>query len=380
MRILFLSSELFNKTGAGMNTRSYLKICQTFAGDDSVVPFAFPKRGVLQEKMFKGILTEKKYTKIEKIFNVIFRGDPLIGKDVEQVLIRTIKDKNIDVVFMFRSIQSTLLKVIKKEFPYLPVVAFYHDIYPDVYALKKKNYLDFMIKFPIYHKYLVGERYCSKYADANVVLNQRDRMKFEHYYRKKVDLVSPVVCEDNFNYLHVKRKNSGKMILCFIGSYFPPNINGIKWFVKNVFNHLSDVELWIVGNKMEKLNNDMVFLSDNIKIWGTVDDLGPYYYDSDVIIAPIFEGTGMKTKTAEALMYGKEYLATSEALEGYENSGIKPCNTAEEFIVRIESLARHKPEKFNSSIREVYLRNYSIKSCALKMNILFEKILEREKI
>lgn len=275
MRILFLSSELFNKTGAGMNTRSYLKICQTFAGDDSVVPLAFPKRGVLQEKVFNGILTEKMYTKIEKNFNVIFRGDPLIGKDVEQVLVRTIKDENIDVVFMFRSIQSTLLKVIKKEFPYLPVVAFYHDIYPDVYALKKKNYLDFMIKFPLYHKYLAGERYCSKYADANVVLNQRDRMRFEHYYRKKVDLVSPVVCEDNFKYLHVRKENSGKMILCFIGSYFLPNINGIKWFVKNVFNNLSDVELWIVGNKMENLNNDITFLSDNIKIGGTVDDLAP---------------------------------------------------------------------------------------------------------
>lgn len=88
----------------------------------------------------------------------------------------------------------------------------------------------------------------------------------------------------------------------------------------------------------------------------------------------------MKTKTAEALMYGKEYLATSEALEGYENSGIKPCDTAEEFIARIESLIRHKPEKFNSSMREVYLRNYSIESCALKMNILFEKILERKRI
>lgn len=37
--------------------------------------------------------------------------------------------------------------------------------------------------------------------------------------------------------------------------------------------------------------------------------MAEYIYNADFLIAPIFEGSGMKLKTAEALMYGKPYSA-----------------------------------------------------------------------
>lgn len=36
------------------------------------------------------------------------------------------------------------------------------------------------------------------------------------------------------------------------------------------------------------------------------------------MVMPIFSGSGMKVKTAEALMYGKFLIGTKEAFEGYE--------------------------------------------------------------
>ena len=41
-----------------------------------------------------------------------------------------------------------------------------------------------------------------------------------------------------------------------------------------------------------------------------VDCLETWYEKADVVISPIFLGSGMKTKTAEALMYGKPILGT----------------------------------------------------------------------
>ncbi len=38
----------------------------------------------------------------------------------------------------------------------------------------------------------------------------------------------------------------------------------------------------------------------------------------DYIISPIFVGGGMKVKTCEALMYGKNIIGTSESFEGYD--------------------------------------------------------------
>ena len=39
-----------------------------------------------------------------------------------------------------------------------------------------------------------------------------------------------------------------------------------------------------------------------------VDDLAPYYKKAAAVIMPIFMGGGMKVKTAEALMNGKNYI------------------------------------------------------------------------
>ena len=39
---------------------------------------------------------------------------------------------------------------------------------------------------------------------------------------------------------------------------------------------------------------------------GEVESLAQWYHDAYFVVAPIFDGSGMKTKVAEALMYGKE--------------------------------------------------------------------------
>ena len=42
-----------------------------------------------------------------------------------------------------------------------------------------------------------------------------------------------------------------------------------------------------------------------VEVVGSVDDLGIWYVNSFFTIAPIFDGSGMKTKVAESLMFGK---------------------------------------------------------------------------
>ena len=80
------------------------------------------------------------------------------------------------------------------------------------------------------------------------------------------------------------------------------------------------------------------------------------------MILPIFSGSGMKVKTCESLMYGKNILATDEALEGYaieEGVSAWRCNTAEEFILRINDFSQHPHPRFNQAARNCYLENYS---------------------
>ena len=91
MKILFVSSEFFNKTGGGMVTRSYLNIVQDFTGKGHVIPFAFPRRNLKEEAGFEGVIAGKHYSNGEKVINTLCRKDPLIGAAVETELINCIR-------------------------------------------------------------------------------------------------------------------------------------------------------------------------------------------------------------------------------------------------------------------------------------------------
>ena len=130
----------------------------------------------------------------------------------------------------------------------------------------------------------------------------------------------------------------------------------------------------IIGKGFETLKNDLE--CDNVKVIGTVEDVSEYFYRADFVIAPIFEGSGMKLKTAEALMYGKTIFGTTEAFSGYaldfdRVGGL--CNTAREFIDKINGYP-YPQRRFNEESRKIYEQNYSMEHSRHLFRMIFEKI------
>lgn len=83
------------------------------------------------------------------------------------------------------------------------------------------------------------------------------------------------------------------------------------------------------------------------------------YVNASAVICPIFSGSGMKTKTIEALRYGKNVYGTTEAFEGIEvdfNRVGGLCNTAEEYIAGLSGMKRNT---FNEYSYEVFMKKYS---------------------
>lgn len=129
-----------------------------------------------------------------------------------------------------------------------------------------------------------------------------------------------------------------------------------------------NVEFNIAGYQMEKILEDgWVAKYKNVKVLGTVDDLAETYRNVDVVVEPILTGSGMKVKTAEALMHGKEIIGTEEALVGYEELKGQVCLNAGEFIKKILYYYENRPERFVPANRKAYERNYSIKGIENKL-------------
>ena len=132
-------------------------------------------------------------------------------------------------------------------------------------------------------------------------------------------------------------------------------MNAIDFLLLKVLPYV-DAHLTIVGSNLDRLG---VNESSKLTIVPNAPDLTPYLQDADVMVLPIFKGSGMKTKTCEAMMFGKYIIGTTEAFEGYEidSSFASVCNSAEEFIHAINNF---KPStNFSEYSRNCYLQKYS---------------------
>jgi glycosyltransferase involved in cell wall biosynthesis len=217
------------------------------------------------------------------------------------------------------------------------------------------------------------------YSDLIIVLNQRDSQQLLSIYGRRADFLLPtslVPIEIDTAISHKNLLNkSTDLNLLFVGINFYANVHGINWFIENVMTKVENVKLTIVGNG---LNESLIIKNKNVIVYGRVESLDMYYKQAHIVVLPIFLGSGMKTKTAEALMHGKPILATSEALEGYIIENINffggRCDLAIEFIEKINYFKGNRVELFDLGInaRNFFLSNHSNDA----INNLFKNTIE----
>jgi hypothetical protein len=264
-----------------------------------------------------------------------------------------------DVVLVERPAYGILVQRIKERFPSVKVVCFLHNVEYDYYrlmarrsAFRPRRYLNLALTW-------WNERLTCQHADAIVVLNQRDSNRLKALYGRQADYCLPVIFEDRFR--EPPNHLPAEFTMLFLGSLFPPNFHGIEWFIREVSPEVPG-RLLVVGKDFETVRD--LLASPRVEIVGTVPSPDGWYDKANVVVSPIFEGSGMKVKTAEALMFGKTIVGTTEAFEGYElapEAG-RRCQTKEEFIAELRQLALD-PRAFNPAARQVFLQNHEYGKC-----------------
>jgi glycosyltransferase involved in cell wall biosynthesis len=311
---------------------------------------------IFGNRFYKYLLTTN-HNKWVSLFNkIFFNFFPEVTLSTFFRIDRIITEVQPQIVYVESSNYGKLVKYIKKKYK-VTVITFFHNIEVQL----AKSYISlFNIKsWLFYFISQKNEKETVEYSDKFILLNKRDAELFENIYGKKADCLLPVAFKDvvNINMLMKNRRLISKKECLFVGTNFRSNIEGLNWFIKNVMPFV-DIELLIIGKGMSE-----VFLNkDRIIVMDYVEDLSNYYMNADFIIGPIFSGGGMKTKTAEAMMWGKAIIGTDEAFCGYESDNIKGlyrCNTSDEMIQAIKSIYQDKIFNFNMNIRDIYLSKYS---------------------
>ncbi|MDH6343373.1 hypothetical protein M2480_001362 [Parabacteroides sp. PFB2-12] len=264
-----------------------------------------------------------------------------------------------DYVFIDRSIFGVIAKELKKKSYKGKIITFFHNVESVYFAAKIGRWKPW--RSIVVRCVTQNDQQACDYSDVIIALNKRDQEEIEKRHHRTPDILSPVVFKDVYKRDTYPEGMTNKTPLClFLGTYFPMNVRGILWFVHQVLPHVN-IRLQIVGKGMSAII-PKVKAYPNIEVLSDVPDLRPYIEQADFMLLPIFEGSGMKVKTCEALMYGKNIIGTAEAFEGYDVD-VKQvgalCHTKEEFIKALQIFSQQPIPRFNPYSRQMFVENYS---------------------
>jgi len=257
------------------------------------------------------------------------------------------------------------------------VISFFHNVEYDYFCQEQKQVqgITNILKTEYRKSALLHyEKRICRYSDVIITLNQRDSIRLKQLYGRGGDLILPSSMDDSY------AEDSGKPAepdecrpyLLFIGSDFFGNTEGLFWFCEQCMPAIN-AKLIVAGKGMDKYKEK--YSSDRIQFHGYVDDLASLYRNAAAVVLPIISGSGMKTKTCEAMMYGKVIFGTGESFEGYQLS--KDCILCErdtDFIERINRYLEGSPRYFSSKNRKLYLENYESSVVAQRFYDFFSKV------
>lgn len=360
MKMLYIS-EYYGEKGQGAYqlTRAQIKSFRDILGDSNVDIVSIKLDHAIPED--ETLFLSDGTTMIDKIINLTHGFPVFYSKRCEDAVINLINKNNYDLIYIGNSYFGATAKRIKKTYPNIPLWVFYHGVKANSgrQTIKEVNYrLTIVLRCMANY---FGEKMTVKYCDTQLLLNERDSKELEKYYHRKADVLLPIYYTDTAVIYNIERTDEFRIL--FLGSSFWPNIHGITWFMKNVMPDVKEgVKLYVVGRGMECLRQKFEFHSSRVEVVGETDDLDYWYNSADVVVGPIFHGEGMKTKTAEALMYGKRYLGTREALCGYIGMDKYLCESAQDFISAINNYVENGVSRFNPKMRELYEKYYSVEA------------------
>jgi len=270
-------------------------------------------------------------------------------------------------VFLDGSNFGMAAKAIKRRFPHVRIFTFFHNVEARFFlgAFKvRRSPRGLAVLLANY----IAERAAVSWSDVRICLSARDSAGLKRLYGRSADAIAPMVLIDQRpSEPSPVPPPAGEPFTLFVGGAFYANIEGMRWFAREVAPRIA-LRTVVVGRGMDVLAGELAGTS--VDLVGAVDDLAPWYLGAQFVIAPIFDGSGMKTKVAEALMFGKRVVGTPEAFSGYEpavaDSGWV-CSDADAFVAAIkEAQARDLPV-FDPAMRSLYQQFYSFDAARSRM-------------
>lgn len=171
------------------------------------------------------------------------------------------------------------------------------------------------------------------------------------------------------------------LTMLFVGRMrYSANVEGIRWFCKEVLPPIAlrhpGVRLDIVGESPSKAVRDLA--SDNVTVWGWVDEIDRFYQRAAVCITPVRLSTGVQLKLVQALAAAVPVVTFEDCAyrAGVTRAEALTAETASEWVQAIGSIFTDPglAQSLSASGQRWADENYSPGVIARSLNRVYDDI------
>ncbi len=161
---------------------------------------------------------------------------------------------------------------------------------------------------------------CGRFAHV-LVVSEEDRRALRQAIGAELSALRVIpIALDADDVQPLVRDRTADRILHVGTMYWPPNIDGVQWFLREVLPVVRrmrpDAAFDCVGARPPASLLASVQDDPNVHITGYVEDVSPFLRSAGVMIVPLRAGGGMRVKILHALACGMPIVTTSLGCEG----------------------------------------------------------------
>ncbi|MEO7174334.1 MAG: glycosyltransferase family 4 protein [Saprospiraceae bacterium] len=219
--------------------------------------------------------------------------------------------------------------------------------------------------------------------DLLLAMSDRDLSVFKGLGFTGSSMVVPIGLE-MANYPEKVPDFTKHLSIAFIGSLdWIPNQEGLDWFLKEIWPDLSanypNLTFHIAGRNIPPYYRDLQV--PQVIIHGEVESAIDFMLQHQLLVVPLFSGSGMRVKILEALALGRIVISSTIGAEGIDakpDSEILIANAKEDYLRAVDSIKNdHAKAIAMSSAAQAFARkNYSNLVIATKVLEALEDLIK----
>jgi glycosyltransferase involved in cell wall biosynthesis len=195
----------------------------------------------------------------------------------------------------------------------------------DVEYLQKKSYVNNNWNTKLFS----NEKNCCDFSNLIFTTSEEDKTNLLELYNlnpEKIAVAPNGVDTLRIQYIsdseRIKQKNLCNLentnTVLFVGSWHPPNLEALKFIIKDLLPGLNNTKLLLVGSIKDNYLFEVGNLPDNVLAFGVVDELEKYeiYKLADIAINPMFSGSGTNIKMLDYFSAGIPVVTTETGARG----------------------------------------------------------------